>query len=94
MRKFVDDYLFEDAQVRINSLEFVGLRVDSKTIFVQAREADGKRPSQAVIDKMAELQLHAMRMGRGKHLQGRKLFNGIVTPEEVSSDSASCLTYI
>ena len=31
-----------------------------------------------------ELELHAMRMGPGKHLKGRKLFNGIVTPEEVS----------
>lgn len=25
-----------------------------------------------------------MRMGPGKHLKGRKLFNGIVAPEEVS----------
>ncbi|KAL5485690.1 hypothetical protein ACEPAI_6731 [Sanghuangporus weigelae] len=48
----------------------------------QAREADGKRPSQHVIDKMAEVELHAMRMGPGKHLKGRTLFNGIVTPEE------------
>ncbi|KAI5120210.1 hypothetical protein M0805_006316 [Coniferiporia weirii] len=48
----------------------------------QAREADGKRPSQSVIDKMAEVELHAMRLGPGKHLKGRKLFNGIVTPEE------------
>lgn len=31
----------------------------------------------------SELELHAMRMGPGKHLKGRKLFNGIVTPEEV-----------
>ncbi|THG95719.1 hypothetical protein EW145_g7910 [Phellinidium pouzarii] len=48
----------------------------------QAREADGKRPSQSVVEKMAELELHAMRLGPGKHLKGRKLFNGIVTPEE------------
>ncbi|KAG5642429.1 hypothetical protein DXG03_002803 [Asterophora parasitica] len=47
-----------------------------------AREADGKRPSQSVIDKMAEINLHAMRMGPGKHLQGRKLMNGLVKPEE------------
>ncbi len=29
------------------------------------------------------LNLHAMRMGPGKHLKGRILMNGIVTPEEV-----------
>ncbi|PAV16666.1 hypothetical protein PNOK_0828600 [Pyrrhoderma noxium] len=48
----------------------------------QAREADGKKPSQDVIDKMAEKELHAMRLGPGKHLKGRKLFDGIVSPEE------------
>ncbi|KDR76302.1 hypothetical protein GALMADRAFT_225991 [Galerina marginata CBS 339.88] len=46
------------------------------------READGKRPSQSVIDKMTALNMHAMRMGPGKHLQGRVLMNGLVTPEE------------
>ncbi|KAK7044255.1 hypothetical protein VNI00_007977 [Paramarasmius palmivorus] len=48
----------------------------------QAREEDGKRPDQKVLDKMAELELHAMRLGPGKHLQGRKLMNGLVKPEE------------
>ncbi|TFK46119.1 acyl-CoA dehydrogenase NM domain-like protein [Heliocybe sulcata] len=48
----------------------------------QAREADGKRPSQSVFDKMAELNMHAMRMGPGKHLKGLKLMGGIVEPEE------------
>ncbi|KAE9407767.1 peroxisomal acyl-CoA-dehydrogenase [Gymnopus androsaceus JB14] len=48
----------------------------------QAREEDGKRPDQKVFDKMAELEIHAMRMGPGKHLQGRTLFGGIVKPEE------------
>ncbi|KAF8962786.1 peroxisomal acyl-CoA-dehydrogenase [Flammula alnicola] len=46
------------------------------------READGKRPSQSVIDKMTEVNMHAMRMGPGKHLKGRVLMNGLVTPEE------------
>ncbi|KAF9038966.1 peroxisomal acyl-CoA-dehydrogenase [Hymenopellis radicata] len=45
-------------------------------------EDDGKRPSQSVLDKMAELELHAMRLGPGKHLKGRKLMNGLVKPEE------------
>ncbi|EIM91154.1 peroxisomal acyl-CoA-dehydrogenase [Stereum hirsutum FP-91666 SS1] len=48
----------------------------------QAREEDGKRVSQEVIDKMTEVNLHAMRMGPGKHLKGLKLMNGLVTPEE------------
>ncbi|KAF8235809.1 peroxisomal acyl-CoA-dehydrogenase [Tricholoma matsutake] len=48
----------------------------------EAREEDGKRPSQDVVDKMAAVNLHAMRMGPGKHLQGRTLMNGLVKPEE------------
>ncbi|KAI6008105.1 acyl-CoA dehydrogenase/oxidase [Pisolithus orientalis] len=48
----------------------------------QAREEDGKRPSQVVFDKMAEMNLHAMRLGPGKHLKGRVLMGGIVKPEE------------
>lgn len=47
-----------------------------------AREEDGKRPSQSVIDQMTGLNMHAMRMGPGKHLQGRVLMNGLVKPEE------------
>ncbi|CCL98179.1 uncharacterized protein FIBRA_00173 [Fibroporia radiculosa] len=61
VRKFMDEYVYPDAQ---------------------ARELDGKRPSQSVIDKMAEVELHAMRMGPGKHLKGRTLMNGVVKPEE------------
>ncbi|KAA1467460.1 acyl-CoA dehydrogenase NM domain-like protein [Dentipellis sp. KUC8613] len=48
----------------------------------QAREEDGKRPSLDVIQKMADLNIHAMRMGPGKHLKGLTLAGGIVTPEE------------
>ncbi|KAG7089734.1 hypothetical protein E1B28_011388 [Marasmius oreades] len=48
----------------------------------QAREEDGKRPDQKVIDKMAEYELHAMRLGPGKHLQGRTLMKGLVKPEQ------------
>jgi len=49
----------------------------------QAREEDGKRPSQSCFDEMAKLNIIAMRLGPGKHLQGRLLMNGIVKPEEV-----------
>ncbi|KAJ7265908.1 acyl-CoA dehydrogenase/oxidase [Mycena haematopus] len=45
-------------------------------------EANGKRIPQEVVDKMAEVNMIAMRLGPGKHLKGRKLMNGIVTPEE------------
>lgn len=31
----------------------------------------------------SEVNLHAMRMGPGKHLKGLTLMNGLVTPEEV-----------
>ncbi|KAI0035417.1 acyl-CoA dehydrogenase NM domain-like protein [Vararia minispora EC-137] len=48
----------------------------------QAREEDGKRVSQEVLDKMAALEIHAMRMGPGKHLKGRTLMGGLVKPEE------------
>lgn len=47
-----------------------------------AREADGKRPSQSVFDKMSELEINAMRLGPGKHLKGRTLMGGLVKPEE------------
>ena len=49
----------------------------------QAREDDGKKPSQSCFEEMARLNIIAMRLGPGKHLQGRILMNGIVKPEEV-----------
>ena len=50
----------------------------------QAREEDGKRPSLDVIAKMADVNIHAMRMGPGKHLKGRLLMGGLVEPEKAS----------
>ncbi|KIM39781.1 hypothetical protein M413DRAFT_74383 [Hebeloma cylindrosporum] len=47
-----------------------------------AREEDGKPPSKSVIEAMAKLNLHAMRMGPGKHLKGLELMGGLVKPEE------------
>lgn len=47
-----------------------------------AREDDGKRPTLSVLQKMGELNMNAMRMGPGKHLQGLTLMNGAVKPEE------------
>ncbi|KAJ3514588.1 hypothetical protein NLJ89_g2288 [Agrocybe chaxingu] len=48
----------------------------------QAREEDGKRPSQKVFDEMARLNIIAMRLGPGPHLKGLELMGGIVKPEE------------
>ncbi|KAG6888919.1 hypothetical protein C0995_004932 [Termitomyces sp. Mi166 len=48
----------------------------------QAREEDGKRPSQSVFDEMARLNIVAMRLGPGKHLKGRVLMDGLVKAEE------------
>ncbi|KAI0723571.1 acyl-CoA dehydrogenase NM domain-like protein [Earliella scabrosa] len=45
-------------------------------------EENGKRISQEVVDKLCEMNIPAMRIGPGKHLKGRKLMGGIVTPEE------------
>ncbi|KAH9921493.1 acyl-CoA dehydrogenase NM domain-like protein [Epithele typhae] len=45
-------------------------------------EDSGKRLSQEVIDKSCEMNIPAMRIGPGKHLQGRTLMGGVVTPEE------------
>ncbi|PPQ81077.1 hypothetical protein CVT25_014540 [Psilocybe cyanescens] len=45
-------------------------------------EENGKRISQEVVDKLAETNLIAMRLGPGKHLKGRTLMGGIVKPEE------------
>ncbi|KAF8199561.1 peroxisomal acyl-CoA-dehydrogenase [Pholiota molesta] len=47
-----------------------------------AREEDGKPPSKSVIEAMAKVNLHAMRMGPGKHLKGLELMGGIVKPEQ------------
>lgn len=47
-----------------------------------AREEDGKRPSPDVFQKMAAVNLFAMRLGPGPHLKGLTLMNGLVKPEE------------
>lgn len=46
------------------------------------KEGSGKYISQELIDKMAEANLLACRLGPGKHLHGRKIFGGVVKGEE------------
>ncbi|KAJ7284910.1 acyl-CoA dehydrogenase [Mycena rebaudengoi] len=48
----------------------------------QVKELDGTRVSQDILDKMAALNMHAMRLGPGKHLKGLTLMNGLVKPEQ------------
>ncbi|THH13330.1 hypothetical protein EW146_g6875 [Bondarzewia mesenterica] len=48
----------------------------------QQCEENGKRISQDVVDKISEMNITAMRLGPGKHLKGRTLMGGVITPEE------------
>ena len=48
----------------------------------QEKELSGERISDDVINQMGENGLLAMRLGPGKHLKGRTLMNGIVSPDE------------
>ncbi|KAI0143864.1 acyl-CoA dehydrogenase NM domain-like protein [Hypoxylon sp. NC0597] len=48
----------------------------------QAREADGKRISQELVNRMSEKGLLHMRLGPGKHLHGVNLLDGAVKGEE------------
>lgn len=47
-----------------------------------AREMDGKRMSPEVVRALADNNIIGMRLGPGKHLKGRSLMGGVITPEE------------
>ncbi|KAL4803403.1 acyl-CoA dehydrogenase/oxidase [Aspergillus unguis] len=59
--------------------EFTSLHITPEA---QEKEKDGSYISQELIDKMAEANVLAMRLGPGKHLHGRSLLNGAVKGEE------------
>ncbi|KAJ7158824.1 acyl-CoA dehydrogenase/oxidase [Mycena filopes] len=48
----------------------------------QIHEREGGKPSQNVLDEIARLNITAMRVGPGKHLNGRVLMDGIISVEE------------
>ncbi|KAG6890447.1 hypothetical protein C0992_001641 [Termitomyces sp. T32_za158] len=48
----------------------------------QALQENGKKPGKVVFDALATLNVHAMLLGPGEHLKGRKLMNGTVNSEE------------
>lgn len=45
-------------------------------------EENGKKISQETVDKLCETNIFAMRLGKGKHLEGRTLMGGIISPDE------------
>ncbi|KAF7316895.1 Cytochrome b5 heme-binding domain-containing protein [Mycena chlorophos] len=49
----------------------------------QARESDGQAPSKHVVEEMCRLNILAMQIGPGKHLNGRVLMDGLISHEEV-----------
>ncbi|KAL4777285.1 acyl-CoA dehydrogenase/oxidase [Aspergillus nidulans var. acristatus] len=59
--------------------EFTSLHVAPEAA---EKEKDGTYISQELIDKMAETNVLAMRLGPGKHLHGRKLLGGVVDGKE------------
>lgn len=59
--------------------EFVSKHVTPEA---QEKEKDGTYISQELIDRMAETNLLAMRLGPGKHLHNRKLLGGLIDGKE------------
>ncbi|KAI9511274.1 acyl-CoA dehydrogenase [Russula earlei] len=47
-----------------------------------ACEENGKRISQQLVEKLGETNIIGMRLGPGKHLRGKTLLGGVITPEE------------
>lgn len=58
----------------------------------QQKEKDGTYISQELIDRMAETNILAMRLGPGEHLHGRKLLGGVVDGKEFDSFHDMILT--
>jgi hypothetical protein len=57
----------------------------------QALQEKGKKPSKHIFEEFAKMNIHAMRLGPGKHLMGRTLMYGTVKPEEVRYSFSSML---
>ncbi|THU77719.1 acyl-CoA dehydrogenase NM domain-like protein [Dendrothele bispora CBS 962.96] len=49
----------------------------------RANEDSGKPPSPHVLAELARLNIPAIRLGRGPHLKGRKLMDGVITEDQV-----------
>ncbi|PSN62721.1 acyl-CoA dehydrogenase family protein [Corynespora cassiicola Philippines] len=80
LRKEFKSAYFKDSHRALQKKvrEFVDLYVTPEA---QEKERDGTYISQELIDRMAAVDLHAMRLGPGKHLHGKNLF-GVMKGEE------------
>lgn len=58
----------------------------------QQKEKDGTYISQEMVDRLAETNLLAMRLGPGEHLHGRQLLGGVVDGKEFDSFHDMILT--
>jgi hypothetical protein len=79
MRKFVDEVIYPDAQAREDdgkraSMDVLNAMAYAKMLF--------HRWYRLKLMRNRQVNLNAMRLGPGKHLQGRTLMDGIVKPEE------------
>lgn len=68
---------FDESHERLRRAvrEFVDVHLTPEAL---EKEKDGSFISQDMIDKMAENNILAMRLGPGKHLHGRKIMGGVV----------------
>lgn len=100
MRDFCDEYIYPDAQVSTlgtYTLEFSQVsrsctrRMESAhpTTFSRRWRKSINYPRLRLLTRLfrRELNIHAMRLGPGKHLQGRVLMNGLVKPEQVRNNT-------
>ncbi len=79
-KEFKSPY-YKDSHRRLQKAmrEFVDTHMKPEA---QEKEKSGEFISQELIDKMAEQNVLAMRMGPGKHLEGRSLLGGAIQPKE------------
>lgn len=72
-------YKDSHAKLRRAVREFVDVHLTPEAL---EKEKDGTFVSQEMIDRMAENNILAMRLGPGKHLHGRSIMGGVVSGEE------------
>jgi hypothetical protein len=86
MRKLVDRVIYPDAQLH----EEDGKRPTQAVFDEMAYVLQISHISTHLMAYHRQLEVHAMRLGPGKHLKGRTLMGGIVKPEEVGHSTAHC----
>jgi hypothetical protein len=79
MREFVDTVIIPEARLR----EEDGKRVSQEVLDKMAYVLLGVLGLLQLKFCVRAMEIHAMRLGPGKHLKGRTLMGGLVKPEEV-----------